>query len=81
MALQWIRSPNKDKGRERHRPEAIVIHIIEGTLKGTGSWFLNEESGVSAHYGIGKDGEIHQYVGKVIERGMPAVLPAQPDDY
>src|SRR5574337_519130 len=23
--------------------------------------FSNEESGVSAHYGIGKDGEVHQY--------------------
>ncbi len=28
------RKPNKDKGREGHRPEAIVIDIMEGTLKG-----------------------------------------------
>ena len=64
MAIQWIGSPNKDKGREGYRPEAIVIHIMEGTLKGTDAWFTNEESGVSAHYGIGKSGEIHQYVGE-----------------
>ncbi|NJL16247.1 MAG: N-acetylmuramoyl-L-alanine amidase [Nitrospira sp.] len=64
MAIQWIGSPNKDKGREGFRPEAIVIHIMEGTLKGTDAWFRNEESGVSAHYGIGKTGEIHQYVGE-----------------
>jgi N-acetylmuramoyl-L-alanine amidase len=64
MAIQWIGSPNKDKGREGFKPEAIVIHIMEGTLKGTDAWFLNKESGVSAHYGIGKDGEIHQYVGE-----------------
>lgn len=64
MAIQWIGSPNKDKGREGYRPEAIVIHIMEGTLKGTDAWFSNEESGVSAHYGIGKTGEIHQYVGE-----------------
>ena len=64
MTIQWIGSPNKDKGREGFRPEAIVIHIMEGTLKGTDAWFSNEESGVSAHYGIGKDGEIHQYVGE-----------------
>ena len=64
MAIQWIGSPNKDKGREGYRPEAIVIHIMEGTLKGTDAWFSNDESGVSAHYGVGKNGEIHQYVGE-----------------
>ncbi|TKB93265.1 MAG: N-acetylmuramoyl-L-alanine amidase [Nitrospira sp.] len=64
MAIQWIGSPNKDKGREGFRPEVIVIHIMEGTLKGTDAWFKSEESGVSAHYGIGKQGEIHQYVGE-----------------
>ena len=26
------------------------------------SWFANPESRVSAHYGVGKDGTIHQYV-------------------
>ena len=45
MAIKWIGSPNKDKGREGYRPEAIVIHIMEGTLKGTDAWFSNEESG------------------------------------
>ena len=29
MAIKWIGSPNKDKGREGYRPEAIVIHIIK----------------------------------------------------
>ncbi|MBS0149346.1 MAG: N-acetylmuramoyl-L-alanine amidase [Nitrospira sp.] len=64
MAIQCIGSPNKDKGREGYQPEAIVIHIMEGTLKGTDAWFKNEESGVSAHYGIGEASEIHQYVGE-----------------
>lgn len=64
MAIQWIGSPNRDKGREGFRPEAIVIHIMEGTLQGTDAWFSNEESGVSAHYAIGKYGESHQYVGE-----------------
>lgn len=50
MAIQWIGSPNKDKGREGYRPEAIVIHIMEGTLKGTDAWFSNEESGSDALY-------------------------------
>ena len=35
---------------------------MEGTLEGCDSWFNNPLSEVSAHYGVGKDGEIHQYV-------------------
>jgi len=45
-----------------YRPEAIVIHIMAGTLLGTDAWFANPASVVSAHYGVGKNGEIHQYV-------------------
>jgi N-acetyl-anhydromuramyl-L-alanine amidase AmpD len=39
-----------------------VIHIMAGTLHGTDLWFGNSVSAVSAHYGVGKNGEIHQYV-------------------
>ncbi len=35
---------------------------MAGTLAGTDSWFRDPSSRVSAHYGIGKDGTIHQYV-------------------
>lgn len=59
---QWIGSPNKRTGRSGYRPEAIVIHIMEGSLAGTDSWFKSTQSKVSAHYGIGQNGEIHQYV-------------------
>lgn len=45
-----------------HRPEAIVIHIMDGSLTGTDSWFNDRRSGVSAHYGVGKNGAVHQYV-------------------
>jgi N-acetylmuramoyl-L-alanine amidase len=57
-----IPSPNFTTGRSGYNPEAIVIHIMEGTLSGTDSWFKSTISKVSAHYGIGKMGEIHQYV-------------------
>lgn len=57
-----IPSPNYTAGRMNYRPEAIVIHIMEGSLSGTDSWFKNRQSSVSAHYGIGTNGEIHQYV-------------------
>ena len=55
-------SPNFFAGRKSYRPEAIVIHIMQGTLYGTDSWFQSPISKVSAHYGIGKTGDVHQYV-------------------
>jgi len=61
MIIQ-IPSPNFSKGRGAYKPEAIVIHIMEGTLLGTASWFRNPSSQVSTHYGVGKGGEVHQYV-------------------
>jgi N-acetylmuramoyl-L-alanine amidase len=64
MNKDWVgcASGNFHKGRRGFRPEAIVIHIMDGTLAGTDAWFKNPRSSVSAHYGVGKHGEIHQYV-------------------
>ncbi len=65
MNLQWIgcASGNFRRGRPApHKPEAIVVHIICGSLASADSHFNNPASQVSAHYGIGKDGTIHQYV-------------------
>jgi N-acetylmuramoyl-L-alanine amidase len=64
LPITWIGTPNRHKGREGFRPEAVVVHIMEGTLASTDSWFLAPESQVSAHYGVGRDGKIHQYVGE-----------------
>jgi N-acetylmuramoyl-L-alanine amidase len=62
LEIRWIGSKHKNKGRGGFRPEAVVIHVMEGTLVGTDSWFNNPASKVSAHYGVGRDGTIHQYV-------------------
>lgn len=64
MALNILsrKSTNFTSGRIGFKPEAIVIHIMEGTLAGTDSWFGSTISKVSAHYGIGRNGDIHQYV-------------------
>lgn len=62
MNIINIPSPNFTAGRKIYKPEAVVIHIMEGSLSGTDSWFKNPVSKVSAHYGIGKTGEVHQYV-------------------
>jgi len=59
--MTWIGSPNhsSEKG---YKFIAIVNHIMAGSLSGTDSWFQNPISGVSSHFGIGKNGSIHQYV-------------------
>jgi len=62
MDIIKVPSPNFYRGRKIYKPEAIVIHIMLGTLYGTDSWFQSPVSKSSAHYGIGKTGEIHQYV-------------------
>jgi N-acetyl-anhydromuramyl-L-alanine amidase AmpD len=63
----WKGSPNYGiprgtQGRNGYKAIAIVDHIMAGTLIGTDAWFNNRNSRVSAHFGVGKNGEIHQYV-------------------
>jgi N-acetyl-anhydromuramyl-L-alanine amidase AmpD len=62
MNIVEIPSPNFEQGRRNYKPIAIVIHIMEGTLAGTDSWFKSTISKVSAHYGIGQQGQVHHYV-------------------
>ena len=64
MEKLWIGCDpgNFFKGRRGKTPIAIVVHIMDGSLRGTDEWFNNPRSRVSAHYGIGKSGEVHQYV-------------------
>lgn len=51
---------NHSKGG--NRPRVVILHIIVGTLVGADSWFRNPRSKVSAHFGVGKDGRITQWV-------------------
>ena len=44
------------------QPEAIVIHIGEGSLHSIDQHFNDPGSRVSAHYCVSKTGDIHQYV-------------------
>lgn len=66
MALRIVRkpTPNLRRGRGRHSPIAIVIHIADGLNNrgGTDTHFANPDSGVSAHYLVNRTGVIHQYV-------------------
>ncbi|MCA9387072.1 N-acetylmuramoyl-L-alanine amidase [Candidatus Dojkabacteria bacterium] len=62
MNIVWKPVRNKSNGRFGYKPEAIVIHIAEGWLNGAYSWFNNPSSQASAHYMIGKNGVIWQFV-------------------
>ena len=61
MQLLWKPTPNISERSDGVKISHIVMHIMDGTLAGTDAWFSVAKSGVSAHYGIGKNGEIHQY--------------------
>lgn len=58
----WKGSPNHYTGRQGYGVTHITLHIMVGYLAGTDSTFDNSASQASAHYGIGADGTIHQYV-------------------
>lgn len=60
--VKWIGSPNHYNGRNGYAVTHITLHIMVGHLAGTDSVFLNTGSQASAHYGIGADGAVHQYV-------------------
>jgi N-acetylmuramoyl-L-alanine amidase len=64
MERQWIgcNPSNFRKGRHGYAPKAIVIHIIVGSLESAGLTFGDARSSVSAHYGVGKSGRVHQFV-------------------
>lgn len=64
----WVPSPNCSLSSKKLKTIAIVDHIMSGTLAGTDAWFANPASQVSSHFGVGKNGEIHQYV----DLGNPA---------
>lgn len=61
MSIRSHDSPHRSS-RQSYPILVLVNHIMEGTLAGTASWLRNRESKVSYHYGIGRTGEVHQYV-------------------
>lgn len=57
-----VTTNNYDVGRGGKKVKAVVLHIAEGTLEGCFSTFNVPANLVSAHFCVGKQGEIHQYV-------------------
>jgi N-acetyl-anhydromuramyl-L-alanine amidase AmpD len=64
--IEWVRAyvGNYAVGRAGYKPIALVSHIAEGSLAAVDQHFQTARPGAesSAHFGIGVDGEIHQYV-------------------
>ena len=69
--ITWIGSPNHYNGRNGYAISHITLHIMVGTLAGTDRVF-QRPGGASAHYGIGGNGEIHQYVSESDGSGSDA---------
>jgi N-acetyl-anhydromuramyl-L-alanine amidase AmpD len=70
MATDWcpfatqklINANNFMKGRNGRQVKAVVLHIAAGSLAGVFPTFNDPSRGTSAHFCIGKKGEIEQYV-------------------
>ena len=65
--IKWFGCAERNfrRGRPAHLAvEAIVIHIIDGSQAGADATFLDNtlSNPRSAHYSVGRDGAIHQYV-------------------
>ena len=61
--IQKGNSHTNSSSRDGHVPCVIVDHISAGTMSSMDAWFTSPDNQVSsAHYGISKSGEIHQYV-------------------
>src|SRR4030095_17053045 len=63
--IKFIGCPESNFRRGRPfglRPEAIVIHSMDGSFTAGESVFRDPTTHKSAHYGISRSGEIHQYL-------------------
>lgn len=62
--MDILRKPctNYYANRLGHKPLAICNHISAGTMGSMDAWFKNPSSNASSTFGIGRSGEIHQYV-------------------
>ena len=55
-------TPNREAGRHGLRPLGMVLHTTAGSFEAAATWFSEAESGVSAHYLVGLDGRLAQFV-------------------
>lgn len=59
---EWRPIPVNYTRHGQEHVRGLVVHIMDGTLAGTDSWFRNTASEVSAHFGTGRGGKLYQWV-------------------
>jgi len=62
MNIEQRLTNNRTAGRDGRKAVAVVEHVMAGTLDGTDAWFHNHTSSASAHFGVGRDGRVFQWV-------------------
>ena len=62
MNVEFIPSPNYTPSRFGISPSLVICHWMAGTLEGTIQHFQNKDSQVSAHFGVGRNGRVVQFV-------------------
>ena len=60
-SAQWRPVPNQTPGGMTAYT-FLVLHIMQGTLAGTDTWFHDPANKVSSHFGVGQDGTVYQWV-------------------
>ena len=60
--MRFIQSPNRTTRPDRHVSLVVIHYTASLSFSGTVSWFVNPAAQVSAHYLVGRDGEIAQFV-------------------
>jgi hypothetical protein len=54
----WSNSPHA----ERSSLQLVVVHVAEGSFRGTVRWFRNPRARASTHYVVGRDGSVAQMI-------------------
>ena len=54
MNAIWIPGRTNNLRAGKNKPEAVVIHVAEGTFSGTISWFQNPKVTALTHFVVGK---------------------------
>ncbi|MFB8107289.1 peptidoglycan-binding protein [Streptomyces sp. NPDC056007] len=58
----WRPIPINHTKNGQESVRGVVVHIMDGTLSGTDSWFRNPDAQASSHFGTGRNGQLFQWV-------------------
>lgn len=58
----WRPISSNYSGGSAEPNKLFIVHVMQGSLAGTDSWFHNPAAGASAHFGVGNAGTVIQWV-------------------